>query len=158
MRKLYTNGKWIIVICGILVLCLFLLNWLNHKIYIISEANNITVKSYAYIWPPHDSHLTLFYKNKQLCYPLGGEDPKRYLLSPDSNLILYLYETPEGEKYGIYNIKENKTRESRGAIYLIGFNRKAEWLADKIMLSDDKQKDILDLKTGNLEIVRLKNK
>jgi len=162
----------ICVICVVVILCVWLspirvymtadkgsLKLKVYRVFLIAHENNVKLKGYLDLSSSHfqDSYHSLFYKNKLICSDVSGYDPKRFLLSPDSDLILYLLLSPEGEKYGIYSIKEDKIIESSGELYLVGLNQKVEWLGDKVVLSDDEQKDILDLKTGAVEIVKLKD-
>jgi hypothetical protein len=154
------------VVIGIIAVVLaFLLYFFNHEERLVKEDGYIKLKHSTVIWPPHvGGPLLLFYKDKLICPSLGGYDPNRYLLTPDSNSILYInYEHAKPEKYELYNINEDSKIIFPNDQYLrllAGFNGKIEWFDDKVSLTntDGTQKDILNFKNRTIDIIVLKNK
>jgi hypothetical protein len=151
--------KWFIV-ASVILISWMLLYWFNHEIYLISEDNDITVKLYTHFWPPHgwDDHESIFYKNKLICRDIsyiGVINNIEYLLSPDSGLIVYVHArmagNPDSGKYGIYDTKTGSTKNSQIEAKLIDI-KNVKWNENELILSNENEQHILNLKTGELRI------
>jgi hypothetical protein len=150
-----TPKKRLLVVVVMLILGTLLLHRLNHRVAILSEENDITVKLYSHIWPFHggNSYCCILYKNKPICCDIAyiGSGPK-YLLSPDASLIVYGFHDDTGEvKYGIYNTKSGNTQKSQKETHLVLLNN-ARWNENELILSNENEQHILNLKTGELRI------
>jgi hypothetical protein len=176
MKKMRT----LIVIFGILIISFFLLKY-HWETIIVSKKNGITLKLKASIWHVHDAGpLKLYYRNKKICSNVGGYsgcDP--YILSPDSNLILYIHETTRTfkndgvkvttyiEQYEVYDIKENKIViiKEIGANSIpaneyyhevVPFDGKVEWISDsKVILTKDNKRSVIDIHNRTAEITEI---
>ena len=126
----------------------------------VKQNSDVKVVSRAFVNPNvHNMHnkYSIFYKNDRLCSNIARIFPQWFFLSPDRKYLLYLRKEGDAvgdkESYVLYNT-ENKTKEIFQADKrLIPLINRIEWSEDTITLYGDLQNQVLNLKTGTMEII-----
>lgn len=141
----------------------FIMGCLGTDVELVSDTDNIQVKYYSVVWPPHEGgpHV-LFYKGKKLCSRIEAVYPTLYILSPDKKLILYInknkFDKISQENYEIYNIENGKTIifPEVQLTRIVWLNDKVIWEKDKVILSNEERRAILNLSDSTIQIENIK--
>jgi len=135
---------------------------LIHFSELIQQEGNIRVRYEGNLFPnlhKGGKHV-LYYGSRQICSDMAAVSPNYYLKSPDSNSILYINETKFDKdlvhSYEIYRILDDRVFQFQAGMHLVGLNGKVEWLESKVLLSDEHQRDILNITEGKMVTETLK--